>query len=261
MSTPVAEPLVHLQVTAGVATVTLDSPRNRNALSRRLVAELAGHLRGALADEAVRVVVLTHTGPVFCSGADLEEAREARPDDAPAADLPDVLLTLWESEKPVVCRLAGPVRAGGIGLVAACDLAVAARDVTLAFPEVRLGLVPAIISVVCLPRMRPRDAAELFLTGDVVDADRAVAAGLLTRAVAPEDLDGTVAGLCASLVQGSPSALAATKRLVHAAVPGPTREAFDAAAALSAARFASEEGQEGIRARREKRPPRWVPDL
>src|SRR5690606_3780786 len=156
--------LVHRNVEDGVATVTLDSPRNRNALSARLLADLDAHLKAALADDAVRVIVLTGTGPVFCSGADLKEQRD--PDSAPVtASMPDVLTMIWESPKPVVCRLNGTARAGGIGLVTACDFAIAPDTATFAFSEVRLGVVPAMIAVPVLRRVNPRAAAEYFMTG------------------------------------------------------------------------------------------------
>ena len=252
-----AETLVRLSVRSGVATLTLDSPSNRNALSRGLVAQLDGHLRRVTSDDAVRVVVLTHTGPVFCSGADLREARQAPPTDQPVTTLPDVLVALWRSPVPVVCRVGGAVRAGGLGLVAACDVALAARSATFAFTEVRLGLVPAVVSVVCLPRLRPRDAAEMLLGAEPVDAERAAGAGLVTRAVADEELDGEVEAVTASLRRGSPSALAATKRLLSGPDDHLVRD-LAVMSRLSADRFASEEGQEGLRSFAERRPPRWA---
>ena len=134
--------LVHLAVEAGTATITLDSPPNRNALSKQLRRELLAHLEAALADDAVRVIVLTHTGTVFCSGMDLRESRGQDADAQGVTEVPRILQTLWESEKPVIARLAGPARAGGVGLVAACDIAVAAREATFAFTEVRIGVCP-----------------------------------------------------------------------------------------------------------------------
>src|SRR4051794_2445421 len=153
------EPLVRVTAEGGVATITLDSPRNRNALSRRLVASLREALTETIADDGVRVLVLTGAGPAFCAGADLKEQSASEP----PPDVPGLLTLIWNSPKPVVARLNGPARAGGLGLVTACDLAVAPDTATFAFTEVRLGVVPAMIAVTCLRRMGPRAAAGDFL--------------------------------------------------------------------------------------------------
>jgi methylglutaconyl-CoA hydratase len=249
--------LVHLDVARGVATVTLDSPANRNALSRQVRGELTAHLATALADDAVRVLVLTHTGTVFCSGMDLKEAGGGTASSQGVHELPALLDALWTSPKPVVARLAGPARAGGVGLVAACDIAVAADTATFAFTEVRLGVVPAVISVPVLPRLLARQAHELFLTGEVFDAPRAVQIGLLNRAVPAEQLDAEVTRYAGMLALGGPLALAATKELLTARHP--VADDLVRMQELSAAFFASDEGQEGIRAFAQKRPARWVP--
>src|SRR5689334_12509556 len=201
--------LVHHATADGVATITLDSPRNRNALSAQLRQELQRRLDAAIADEAVRVIVLTHTGPVFCSGMDLRESRGAAADAQGVREFPRILRTLWTSPTPVVARLAGPARAGGVGLLAACDLAVAADTATFAFTEVRIGVVPAVIAVTVLPRLQPRAAHELFLTGDTFDAARAAAVGLLDAAVPADRLDAEVARYVDLLRRGAPGALAA----------------------------------------------------
>ncbi|MDA0636063.1 enoyl-CoA hydratase-related protein [Nonomuraea sp. MCN248] len=250
--------LVRSSLAGGVATLTLDSPKNRNALSTGLLAELDSQLRRALDDDAVRVIVLTGAGPVFCSGADLKEQRD--PSAAPVTtSLPDILTMLWKSPKPVVCRLNGTARAGGLGLVTACDFAIAPDTATFAFSEVRLGVVPAMIAVPVLRRVNPRAAAEYFLTGEVFDAARAVEIGLLNRAVPEEELDATVRHYTEMLVKGGPEALAITKVLVGELPAVPFEEGLRRMAELSAERFTSEEGQEGIAAFMAKRPPRWVP--
>jgi methylglutaconyl-CoA hydratase len=235
--------LVHLEVRDRLATITLDSPENRNALSRRLVEELREHLASVRDDDGVHVVILTHTGPAFCAGADLKERGAPVP-------LADVLATLWSIPKPVVARVGGHVRAGGIGLVAACDIPVASRDATFAFSEVRLGVVPAIISVVCLPRLRHADALELYLTGEPFGADRALAAGLVT-AVA-DDVDAAVAEYVRRLRLGAPRALAEAKRLVRGSVD------FAEMEELSRELVAGADAREGIAAFFEKRPPSWA---
>jgi methylglutaconyl-CoA hydratase len=250
--------LVHLDVAAGVATITLDSPANRNALSAQLRRELLTGLERAIADDAARVVVLSHTARVFCSGMDLKEARGADAADQGVNEFPAILERIWTSPKPVVARIAGPARAGGVGLVAACDIAVAAEDATFAFSEVRIGVVPAVISVPVLPRLLPRAAHELFLTGDTFDGRRAAEIGLVNSAVPAFDLDAEVRRYTEALVQGAPGALAATKELL-AGASGDMGERFAAMQALSARFFAGEEAQEGMRAFAEKRPPAWVP--
>lgn len=254
--------LVHSEAGGGIATITLDSPGNRNALSVRLLGELESALRAAIGDEGVRVVVLTGTGPVFCSGADLKEQSPAQgtPGGAPVtASFPEIMHLIWESPKPVICRLNGTARAGGLGLVAACDFAIAPDSATFAFSEVRLGVVPAMISVTVLRRLGPRAASEYFMTGEVFDAARAVEIGLLTRAVPMEELDATVTRYAGMLIRGGPESLAITKRLVRE-VPGySVQEGTLRMAELSARRFTSEEGQEGIRAFLEKRPAAWIP--
>jgi methylglutaconyl-CoA hydratase len=240
--------VVHSSTGAGVTTLMLDSPHNRNALSADAMEQLSAGLDAALADDAVRVVVLSHAGRVFCSGMDL------RARDVPVSAFPTLLTAISTAPKPVIARVGGPARAGGIGLLAAADIAIAGASATFAFTEVRIGVVPAVISVSVLPRMLPRAAHELFLTGEVFDAARAAAVGLVNVAVPDVSLDLEVERYAQLLVQGAPGALAATKELLAA----PSSD-YAAMAALSATRFASEEGREGIAAFSEKRPAAWVP--
>jgi methylglutaconyl-CoA hydratase len=234
--------LVSTDVTGPVATLTLDSPDNRNALSVELMGQLTAGLTAAIADDSVRVVVLSHTGRVFCSGMDLKSPN--------VSALPDLLQAILDCPKPVIARVGGPARAGGIGLLAACDIAVAADTATFAFSEVRLGLVPAVISATVLPLLSRTTARELFLTGEVFDGNRAAEIGLVTTAVS--DVDSEVARYAELLVRGGPNALAETKRLL--------RNDFsrDQLTEMSARLFASAEGQEGIAAFREKRSPYWI---
>jgi methylglutaconyl-CoA hydratase len=252
--------LVRTVTAAGVTTITLDSPTNRNALSTPLMRELLDGLAAALTDPAVRVVVLSHAGPVFCSGADLKETAEARENGRiPTELLADVLAAIWEFPKPVVARVAGPARAGGLGLIAAADLALCTPEATFAFSEVRLGVVPAVISATVLRRLAPRAAAELYLTGDVFDGRRAAEIGLVSAAVPSSGLDAAVTGYCAALVRGGPLALAGTKQLLRR-TPNPSVRADLAELSVrSAGYFRSEEGREGVAAYREKRPASWVP--
>ncbi len=250
--------LVHCEVAAGVATITLDSPANRNALSAQVRRELLAHLDTALDDDAARVVVLTHTGRVFCSGMDLKESRGAGAANQGVNEVPTILSRIWTAPKPVVARIAGPARAGGVGLVSACDIAVAADAATFAFSEVRIGVIPAVISVTVLPRLVARAAHELFLTGETFDAARAVAIGLINAAVSADRLDAEVARYVEMLRLGAPGALAATKAMLRTQRPAGMEAQFADMLSLSAQYFAAEEGQEGMRAFAEKRPPTWV---
>jgi methylglutaconyl-CoA hydratase len=254
--------LVRAATAAGVTTLTLDSPANRNALSTPLMRRLIDLLGAALTDSAVRAVVISHTGPVFCSGADLKETAEARASGrVPAEMLGDVLAAIWEFPKPVVARVAGPARAGGLGLIAAADIAVCSHDATFAFTEVRLGVIPAVISATVLPRLAPRAAAELYLTGEVFDGVRAAEVGLVTRSVPAEGLDATVAAFCDALVRGGPLALAGTKQLLRRTRDASIRADLADLAERSGGYFRSPEGVEGVTAYREKRPPSWVPSV
>ena len=252
-----SEPVVHYAVDRAIATVTLDSPANRNALSAQLVGEVAGHLAAAAADDAVRAVVLTHAGTVFCAGADLkEQAAEGGPA-AGTKRMLDLLRTIVELSKPVVARIDGAVRAGGLGIVGACDIAVASERASFAFTEVRLGLAPAIISLTTLGRMTERAASRYYLTGETFGAPAAADCGLITAAA--DDLDAEVDGIVDALRSCSPQGLAETKPLTTRAA----REAFATRSgevqALSARLFASEEAREGMLAFLQKRPPRWAP--
>jgi len=247
--------VVQVEVARGVATLTLDSPANRNALSRAMRSQLRDALAAALADDTVRVIVLDHTGRVFCSGMDLAEAAGGGVQDQGVREFPDLLESIWTSPKPVVAAVRGPARAGGVGLLAACDVVVAAESATFAFSEVRLGLVPAVISAVVLPRMVPHVAHRLMLTGNVFDAATAAAGGLVDLVVPDADVNGELRAQLVELTSGAPTALAETKRLLRAG----SELHFDELLELSARFFASEEGQEGIASFREKRPARWVP--
>uniref|UniRef100_UPI000A3C8C55 enoyl-CoA hydratase family protein n=1 Tax=Streptomyces africanus TaxID=231024 RepID=UPI000A3C8C55 len=232
-----------------VETLTLDSPRNRNALSAALVGELADALADAGRDPGVRAVVLTHTGNTFSAGADLK-------DPPPPEALVALLRRIIEVPKPVVARVTGHVRAGGLGVLAACDIAAAATGATFAFTEVRIGVAPAVISLPLLPRTDPRALSRYYLTGERFDAAEATATGLLTTHA--DDVDEALAPILDGLRRSAPGALAETKRLLTARV----LEAFDRDAAgltaLSARLFSSPQAREGMTAFLERRDPAWV---
>lgn len=257
--------LVHLAVEKGVATITLDSPANRNALSRQLTAELAAHVQSALADDRARVILLTGTGTVFCSGADLKEQRVANETQATGqagpGGLVPILKALWRSPKPVIGRINGSARAGGLGLIAACDIAVATESATFAVSEVRIGVIPAIISVLLVRKLGESRSMELFLTGEVFTAQHAAEIGLLNGCAPTDGLDAAVDQYLAAVLKGAPGALGGAKQLVRD-VPGMEMDAaFDEMAARSAVFFASEEAREGMTAFAEKRPPSWQEGL
>jgi enoyl-CoA hydratase/carnithine racemase len=243
--------LVHCTVERGVATVTLDSPANRNALSQQLLAELNRALDRAEQPD-VRAVVLTHTPPAFCSGADLKE-RASGTASAQAAGNPmaDAMQRLAGMRAVTVAAVDGPVRAGGVGLMAACDLVVVNRSVTFAFTEVRIGVAPAIISVPILARCSWSSLAAAFLTGEPFDAAAAREMGLVTHVT--DDVAATVEGLVKGVLTGAPDAVAATKQLLR----NPSSD-MAAMAALSESLFRGDEAAEGMRAFAEKRPPSWA---
>ncbi len=249
--------LVHYESNEGIARLTLDSPHNRNALSSALQHELNAHLHEALNDDAVRVIVLTGAGPVFCSGADLKEQREGSSTAGPEVMI-DTLTSIWHSPKPVVGRINGPARAGGLGLVGACDIVVAPRSASFGFAEVRIGVLPAVIAVTCLPRMSSRGALEVFLTGENFTAERAVELGLINRAVDDDELDAEVERYTAMLGRGGPEALAGVKPMIRQIEQLPMDEAFQQMLKLSLERFRSDEAREGMTAFGEKRDPQWV---
>ena len=252
--------LVHLETANGIATITLDSPANRNALSRQLTSELLGRMTDAIADPAARIVVLTATGGTFCSGADLKEQREANAaggQTGPTALVP-ILQAMWDSPKPVIGRINGHARAGGLGLVAACDIAVGAEEATFAVSEVRIGVIPAIISVVLLRKLAPTVAMELFLTGEPFSGHDAVSHGLLNRAVPADGLDAMVDAYIDKIRKGAPGALAGAKRLIREVPVMEMAAAFEHTATVSAEFFASPEALEGMTAFAEKRPPSWA---
>lgn len=250
--------VVNLDIAGGVATITLDSPVNRNALSRQLLADLRRALDGAeagVSDGSVRTIVLTHTAPVFCAGADLKERATGTPDSSPIVDL---LTRLMDADVPTIAAVFGPVRAGGIGLMAACDLVVVHQDVVLALTEVRIGVAAAIISVPIFRRASPSHLAAAFLTGEPFSAAAARQAGLVTHVT--DDVATVVDTLCDSIAKGAPRALATTKRLLRNAYdPSPDERAaaFEQMRALSEALFAAPEAAEGMAAFAEKRPPVW----
>jgi enoyl-CoA hydratase len=251
--------LVTYAVEGHVARLTLDSPHNRNALSARLVTQLHDGLRRAEADPAVRAVVLGHTGGAFCAGADLSEATGGDPFDAAlgrARELTALLRSIVECPVPVIAAIDGHVRAGGMGLVGACDIVVAGPRSTFALTEVRIGVAPAIISLTLLPKLAPRAAARYYVTGETFDARRAADLGLVT--ITADDVSFGVGAVTADLAKASPQGLAASKALTTASVLAGFDRDAEHLAEESARLFVSEEAREGMLSFLEKRPPRWA---
>lgn len=238
---------VKYAVSEGIATLTFDSPHNRNALSRQLVSELYERLDRAEADEDVKVVVIGAEGKVFCSGADLSEAAGGSMEEG-ALGIVDLQRRIVAFPKPVVTRLYGAVRAGGIGIVAASDIAVASEDATFALTEVKLALAPAAISLTVIPRMTDRSAALTFLTGDKFTGAEAAEYGLITQAVPEAELDATIASICARLVTGHPQGLRETKSLLSRHLLENIEANGADLAKLSARLFGSDEAHEAMTA-------------
>jgi methylglutaconyl-CoA hydratase len=253
--------LVETTFAGGVLTVTMADIEHRNSLNRRLVAELVGALDAADRDPAVRVVVLTNEGPVFCAGADLTERSTpgATGGVLGGADPTALFGRFRHSPKPYVGRIAGHCVAGGMGLAAGLDISIAVDHARFGFTEVRVGVAPAMISVVCLRKMRPADAQAAFLRGNRFTAEEAARMGLINASVSEELLDDEVALVVEDLLAGGPEAIAAAKRLTVTVPTMGEAEAFAWTAQLSAELFAGDEAREGMAAYLEKRPARWVP--
>ena len=250
-----ADQLVQYSTDRGIARIALDSPRNRNALSAALVAQLTEALAAAGADDSVRAVELTHTGSTFCAGADLTEASQGGMTTG-AERLIALLKLIVTLPKPVVGSIDGHVRAGGLGLVGACDIVIAGPASTFAFTEVKLGLAAAVISLTTLPRLDPRAASRYYLTGETFDAAAAERIGLITEAV--EDIEAGTLAVLDRLRAASPQGLRETKPLLTAAVLDDFDSRASGLAELSARLFGSEEAAEGMAAFLEKRRPSWA---
>jgi len=240
----------------GIATITLDSPHNRNALSAELIAEVTAQLDVATADDTIRAVVLTHTGSTFCAGMDMREMSAEGGPQGGTARLLGLLRKVIDTPKPVIGRIDGHVRAGGVGLVGACDVVLGGTGATFAYSEVRLGLAPAIISLTTLTRVHERAAARYCLTGESFDARTAERIGLITEFAT--DLDAALGVLLDALRACSPQGLAETKPLTTARVRAEVDERGAQMQALSARLFASDDAGEGMQAFLQKRSPRWA---
>ena len=257
MARPDVPTLVRTGESAGVFTVTLDSPANRNALSTTLRTQFLAALDSAIQSPAARVIVVTHTGPVFCSGMDLKENAAAGPGSEGIRQVPQILQLITHCPKPVIARVGGAARAGGLGLLAACDIVVASAGAQFAFSEVRIGLIPAVISVPILRRVAPTAVRELMLTGAVFDAATALQIGLINAVAEPDRLDERVADYADDMLLAGPAALAGTKMMLLTGHDD-SDERYESLLAQSARQFSSPEGKEGGLSFLERRRPNWV---
>lgn len=250
-----ATEVVHYSIDRGIGRITLDSPANRNALSSQLVEELHQCLHTAGDDPHVRAVVLDHTGNTFCAGADLKEASSGAGPARNAERVLELVTRILELPKPVIAAIDGNVRAGGLGIVGACDMALASNRASFAFSEVRIGVAPLIISMTTLGRMTERAASRYYLTGETFGAAMAAESGLITAAV--DDLSAELDRILSALRQCSPQSLAETKPITTRATRAAIAEFGDDLVAASARLFGTSDAAEGMLAFRERRAPSW----
>ena len=246
------------EVRQGAAWITLNRPENRNALSALLVNELYDHIQGALADAAVRSIVITGAAPAFCAGADLKSPPGEIIDGQRAVPYTDVMGAILESPKPVIAAVNGAAFAGGLGLVGAADIVVIAEEAQCSFSEVRIGVIPAVISVVCLPKLGVHHGMKLFLTGERFDGNQAVTMGLAHRAVPAAQLAAAVQEEVEMINLGGPIAVTECKKLVRRVPEMSVEEGFEVTSEWSGRMFRSAEAAEGMAAFREKRKPAWI---
>lgn len=249
----------------GVALIWLNRPEKRNAIDDRMIGELSDAFESAIDDDEVRSILLAGRGEAFCAGGDLQwmkRAREFTPEEAleDSARLARLLRTIHESPKPVVARVHGSCFAGGMGLAAACDIAVAGAETRFSLSEVKLGLIPSVISPYVIRAIGAHRAQRYFLTAEVFDAAEAYRIGLVHDIAQEPELDGTINVVLGQLALGGPKALAQAKQLIRD-VGG--RAIDDTLVHETAARIAriraSDEAQEGIAAFFERRRASWVP--
>ena len=246
------------EIIKGAAWITLNRPDNRNALSAVLVDELDAHLRAANEDPAVRAIVITGTDPAFCAGADLKNPPGKAGPGQRGVEFVDILKFIVASPKPVIAAVNGAAFAGGLGLVGAADIVITAEDAPMSFSEVRIGVIPAVIAVVCVPKLGTHHAKKLFLTGERFSGARAVEMGLAHRAVPKAQLVAAVEEEIAAICQGGPIAVTECKKLVSRVPQLSMEEGFAEMAVWSKRMFGTPEATEGMTAFREKRKPAWI---
>jgi len=255
---------LELVIEGRVATVTLNRPDVRNAFNETTIAEITQAFRDLEQNDDVRAIVLAANGPAFCAGADLNWMKKmagyTRDENrADAAQLAEMLRTIYACPKPVVAKVQGDCYAGGMGLVAVCDIAVANEATNFCLSEVKLGLIPATISPYVVIGMGENAARRYFLTAERFSAQEAHRIGFVHQVVAADALDAAVADIVKALVSNSPNAVKEAKRLVQDVAGRPLSEALIADTAERIADIrSSEEGKEGVRSFLEKRKPNWL---
>jgi methylglutaconyl-CoA hydratase len=252
-----------VSVSGGAARITLNRPEVHNAFNDELLHELTDAVRHATRNGDARVLVITGNGKSFCAGADLGWMRSVldytvEQNKKDAATLVDLLDLMEACPKPLVGRINGAAVGGGVGLAAVCDIAIASSDAKFGFGEVKLGIIPAMISPYVLRKIGRGQARELFLTGERIDAGRAREIGLVSEVVPPENLDNAVNAKVAALLTSAPGALAEAKKLIRTVPDMEASLAREYTLNKIAELRASPEGQEGMRAFLEKRKPEWV---
>ncbi len=250
--------VVKVELARGILTATLADVEHRNALGDELVEALRDAIRRSNADPEIRVMVITNEGSTFCAGANLKQRAAEKSKASGSGGFAELLYEIQTSPTPIVGRTAGHVMGGGNGLAAVLDISIASEEVKFGFTEVRLGVAPAMISVVCLPKMRRGEAMEAFLRGNRFSASRAAELGLINRAVPANQLDAAVEEVIADLRKGGPNALGFAKTIIYEVPRREQADAFEWMTEHSNELFASDEAQEGMRAFLEKRPASWV---
>ena len=260
LAAPANEPLLLRHDERGVVTLTLNRPRQYNALCDALLTELQAQLDAIADDAAIRVVVIAGAGAAFCAGHDLKEMR-ARPDQAYYRDLfqrcSRMMLTITQMPQPVIARVHGVATAAGCQLVATCDLAVAATEARFATSGINVGLFCSTPAVPLSRNVPAKHAFEMLTTGDFIDAETALRYGLINRVVPAGDLDRAVLDLAGRITGKSAVAVAAGKRLFYRQRDLDLRAAYDLAAETMACNMMAEDVGEGIDAFMQKRPPLW----
>jgi len=261
-----ADPLVLTTIIDGVVRLTLNRPAKRNALTRELLADLLAQLRDVARRPELRCLVLAASGPAFCAGMDLAQMEETatRPDAAEIwkADTQlyhDVVTAQFELALPTLAVVQGPAVAGGLGLVLACDLVIAAETATFALPEPKRGITAAIVTPLLVYRVGTSGASYLLLSGESMDARGALRMGLCHSVFEAARLAAAADGQVRSILSGAPGALAITKRQLRACAAGGILAQLKSAIAVSATARETAEAREGLQAFFEKRPPTWQP--
>jgi methylglutaconyl-CoA hydratase len=245
-----------------VAQVRLDRPDVRNALDTDLIEQLRSTFEKIAGDPAIRAVVLSGEGKVFCAGADVNMMRESleltrEQNVAGARELSEMFRAIDCCPKPVIGKIHGAALGGGSGLVAVCDIAIAGSDAVFGFTETKLGIIPAVISPFVLAKIGASHARALFLTGERFDARRALSIGLVHEVVVADTLDVAIERVTAEVLSAGPSAIAAAKKLIARVRESAYDKSLDITAEAIAVQRTSPEGQEGLRAFLERRPPNW----